>query len=148
MSFFNALNTSAAGLSAQRFRMDIITQNVANVNTTRTESGAPYRRKGVLFEEKKEPKNFSEYFDVSLHKYDVGQGVRVKRVYEDPTQGPLVYDPGHPDATAEGYVRMPNVNVVEEMVNMISASRSYEANITSMNTTKAMINRILEMGRT
>ena len=148
MSFFNALNTSASGLSAQRLRMDVLSQNLANVNTTRTETGGPYRRKGVLFEAKKEPRDFSEYFDISLHKYDAGQGVRVTQVFDDPTPGPLVYEPGHPDADANGYVRMPNVNVVEEMVNLISASRSYEANITSMNTTKAMIAKILEIGRT
>jgi flagellar basal-body rod protein FlgC len=147
MSFFNALNISASGLTAQRFRMDTISQNVANVNTTRTENGTAYRRKGVLFEAKNQPHTFSEYFDVSLHKYNVGGGVRVRKVFDDISEGPLVYEPSHPDADANGYVRMPNVNVVEEMVNLISASRSFEANVTAMNTTKSMITRIVEMGR-
>lgn len=147
MSFFNALNTSASGLSAQRLRMDTISQNIANVSTTRTEDGGPYKRKAVTFEAKNEPREFSEYFDVSLHQYNPGGGVRVKEVFEDQREGNKVYEPSHPDADEEGYVMMPNVNIVEEMVNMISASRSYEANITSMNTTKSMITKILEMGR-
>lgn len=147
MSFFSALNTSASGLSAQRLRMDTISENIANINTTRTQGGGPYKRKGVIFEAKNEGRDFSEYFDLSLHKYDVGNGVRVKEVFEDPSEGTKVYEPNHPDADADGYVTMPNVNVVEEMVNMISASRSYEANITAMNTTKSMITKILEMGR-
>lgn len=147
MSFFNALNTSAAGLSAQRLRMDTISENMANVNTTRTEDGGPYKRKGVVFEEKNGIRDFSDYFDATLHKYDVGSGVRVKEVYDDPSEGTKVYEPGHPDADENGYVTMPNVNIVEEMVNMISASRSFEANVTAMNTTKSMLQKIIDMGR-
>lgn len=148
MSFFTALSSSASGLTAQRLRMDVISENIANVNTTRTEKGEAYKRKAVLFQERNEARDFSEYFDVTLHKYKVGKGVRVTEVVEDQKEGTRVYDPGHPDADEDGYVTMPNVNVVEEMVNMISASRSYEANITSMNTTKAMLAKVLEVGRT
>lgn len=147
MSFFSALHTSASGLTAQRLRMDVISQNIANVSTTRTESGTPYKRKTVIFQEIRENGPFSRVLNDALRRGQRGEGVRVQKVVEDQFPGPKVYDPGHPDADEEGYVAMPNVNIVEEMVNMISASRSYEANVTAINNTKAMIAKTLEIGR-
>lgn len=134
MGDFSAIDVSASGLSAQRRRLDSIAENIANAETTRTESGGPYRRRQVVFEE--------------LATRELGrQGVRVSAVQEDPRPPHLVYRPGHPDADANGYVAMPNVNLVEEMVDMISATRSYEANATALNATKAMARKALELGR-
>jgi flagellar basal-body rod protein FlgC len=145
---FDSMNISATGLTAQRLRMDVISQNIANINTTRTANGGPYQRKTVIFQEIKESDPFSAYFSESIRRrQNQGMGVRVSEIIADESPGILSYDPSHPDADEEGYVRLPNVNIVEEMVNMISASRSYEANITAMNASKAMINRTLELGR-
>lgn len=145
MGFFDAMDTAASGLTAQRLRLDIISQNMANVNTTRTADGGPYKRKTVIFEQVKNESSFSSILN---QKKQVGMnGVRVARIVEDETQGALVYNPSHPDANAQGYVEMPNVNTVDEMVNMISASRSYEANVTSFNTMKSMFAKTLEIGK-
>jgi len=154
MSFFNAMNVSASGLTAQRLRMDVISENIANVNTTRTQEGGPFQRKTVLFQEIQETP-FTALFrgvfdDEGPHTHrGIGQGfgVRVQQIVRDPSDGPLHFDPYHPDANEEGYVRMPNINIVEEMVHMISASRSYEANITALNTTKGMLARTLDITR-
>ena len=153
MAFFDAMNISATGLTAQRLRMDVISENIANVNTTRTIQGGPYRRKTVLFSEIQETPFGSMLADTfedgsgTRRRAPLGMGVRVSNVVQDFDPGPMIYDPSHPDANEEGYVAMPNVNIVEEMVNMISASRSYEANITAINTAKAMMSRTLEIGR-
>ena len=147
MSFFDAMDINATGLTAQRLRMDVISENIANVSTTRTAQGGPYKRKTVVFQEIKDGSPFAEVLKDSVRRVNQGYGVRVHQIVEDEFPGPLQYDPSHPDADAEGYVRMPNINIVEEMVNMISASRSYEANVTAMNSTKAMINKTLELGR-
>ncbi|NLK20753.1 MAG: flagellar basal body rod protein FlgC [Epulopiscium sp.] len=146
MSFFNAMDTSASGLTAQRLRMDIISQNIANVNTTRTENGQPYKRKTVLFEERSNKASFSTVLKNNIEQYSTS-GVRVAGVVEDNKDLKLVYEPEHPDADENGYVRMPNVNIIEEMVNMISANRSFEANVTAMNTNKSMALKALEIGR-
>ncbi len=146
MSFFSSLDTSASALTAQRLRMDVISQNMANVDTTRTEDGGPYKRKVVLFQEIGSKASFAQYLGKAMDS-DVGKGVRVSRIVDDETPGSRVYDPTHPDADADGYVTNSNVNVVEEMVNMISASRSYEANVTAINTTKTMIAKTLEIGK-
>lgn len=146
MGYFNSLDISASGLTAQRLRMDTISQNIANVNTTRTEDGTPYRRKVVVFEEKAPDTPFSQYLNESSKKL-VGGGVRVTKVTEDNTAFKKVYDPGHPDADEEGYVELPNVDILTEMINMISATRSYEANVTSLNTSKSMAMKALEIGR-
>ncbi len=145
MGFFNAMDTAASGLTAQRLRLDVISQNMANVNTTRTADGGPYKRKAVIFEQVQNENSFSSI--LKQKKQNGGNGVRVARVVEDETQGPLVYDPTHEDANAQGYVEMPNVNTVDEMVNMISASRSFEANVTSFNTMKSMFAKALEIGK-
>ena len=149
MGFFGSMNVSATGLTAQRFRMDIISQNIANVDTTRTEDGTPYKRKITLFEERSSNPGFSEILNrtMSLSGAEYGNGVRVSRVVEDQSEGAKVYEPSHPDADAEGYVMKPNVNIVNEMVNMIAASRSYEANLTAMNATKAMLTKTLEISK-
>ena len=146
MSFFRSMNVSASGLTAQRLRMDIISQNIANINTTRTENGEPYRRKTVLFEERKEQVPFSTVLKNSIEQHN-SSGVRVSAIVEDNSDFQTVYDPEHPDADENGYVRMPNVNIIEEMVNMISANRSYEANVTAINTNKSMALQALEIGR-
>ena len=147
MSFFNSLHVSASGLTAQRLRMDVISENIANVNTTRTGNGGPYQRKTVLFQQRSGFNPFSAYLKNAINQTPQGKGVRVSRIVSDNAPGSRVYDPAHPDADADGYVMMPNVNIVTEMVNMISASRSYEANVTAMNTAKAMMAKTLEIGR-
>ncbi len=147
MSYFSALDIGASALTAQRLRMDVISQNIANANTTRSEDGLPYRRKEVLFEERTQTPSFSSFLEKSSGQYSVGGGVRAAKIVEDSSPFKSVYDPGHPDADNEGYVQMPNVNVITEMVNMISATRSYEAGITSINTTKSMAMKALEIGR-
>lgn len=148
MGLFNSFNISASALSAQRLRMDIIAQNIANVNTTRTEEGTPYRRKTVVFQEKEAEVPFSQYLSESSRlQHAIGSGVRVTNIVEDPTPFREVYDPSHPDADENGIVQMPNVEVVTEMVNMISASRAYEANVTALNASKSMATKALEIGR-
>ncbi|MDR2903397.1 MAG: flagellar basal body rod protein FlgC [Clostridiales bacterium] len=147
MGFFNTMDISASGLTAQRLRMDVLSQNIANADTTRTENGGPYRRKIILFQEKENSYPFNSFFNDAMSRAVSGNGVRVSRIVEDESPGPQIYEPSHPDADENGYVTKPNVNIVEEMVNMISASRSYEANITAINNTKAMIAKTLEISR-
>jgi len=133
MSFISAIDISSSGLTAQRLRMDTIANNIANVNTTRTEKGEPYRRKIVIFKPRPNRK-----------------GVKVARngIREDlVTPLNMKYEPGHPDADPQGYVAMPNVNVVTEMVNLIDATRAYEANVTVINTGKSMAKEALSIGR-
>ena len=143
----SAMDISASGMTAQRLRMDVISQNIANVSTTRAGDGGPYKRKTVLFQEQTDIRPFSAHLSSILNKPVQGNGVRIQRVTEDNSPGPLVYEPAHPDANAEGYIAMPNMNVVTEMVNMIAASRSYEANATAINITKAMIAKTLDLSR-
>lgn len=146
MSIFSAFNVNASGMTAQRYRMDIISENVANANTTRTQDGTPYRRKVVTFEQKgATAKTFSSFLGQASNRYD-GQGDRVRKVSEDTwTQMNMVYDPSHPDADENGYVTYPNVNIVTEMTNLIDASRSYEANATAFNASKSMAMKGLEI---
>ena len=147
MGYFGALDISASGLTAQRMRMDTISMNIANVSTTRAENGGPYRRKLTVFEERQKPAVFDGYLRAAVRGDNLGNGVRVARVVEDSAPFRTVYEPGHPEANADGYVTYPNVDVVTEMINMISASRSYEANVTSLNATKALAMKALEIGR-
>ena len=139
MPRLNALDISAMGLTAQRKRLDVVAENIANVNTTRTASAGPYRRKQVVFQSVMNNQSFTAG--------DEPEGVEVADVTADPSALKQVYEPGHPDADARGYVSMPNVNIVEEMVDMISATRSYEANVTVMNSTKAMLQKAIEIAR-
>lgn len=146
MSYMNGMNISASGMSAQRLRMDIISQNIANVNTTRDESGHPYRRQNLVFSEKT-PAPFAGFLN-SATGAKSGSGVKVTQIIEDnETPMKMVYDPSHPDANEEGYVTYPNVNTVTEMTNLIDASRSYEANVTAFNATKNMALKGLEVGK-
>ena len=146
MAFMNSINISASGLTAEKLRMDVISRNIANVNTTRTEDGTPYRRQVVVFQEDKKSMSFSDYLN-DASKSIAGSGVKVVGITEDKTPFKSVYDPGHPDADEKGYVKMPNVDIMTEMVNMISASRAYEANITAINSAKSMAMKALEIGR-
>lgn len=146
MSYMNGMNISASGMSAQRLRMDIISQNIANVNTTRDENGQSYRRQTVVFAEKT-PAPFAGFLNSATGARN-GSGVKVTQIVQD-TETPMnkVYDPSHPDADKEGYVTYPNVNTVTEMTNLIDASRSYEANVTAFNATKNMALKGLEVGK-
>lgn len=145
MSVFNGLNVSASGLTAQRLRMDTISENIANVNTTRDENGEVYRRKTVVFAEKKD---FSFSDALSSASGLKSSGVKVTKVVEDTVEDlKMVYDPSHPDANEDGYVSYPNVNTVTEMTNLIDASRAYEANVTAFNATKNMLQQTLQMGK-
>ena len=149
MGLFLGIDASASGLTAERLRMDVISNNIANSNTTRTDRGGAYRRRYVVFEPReREPKTFEQTLmkAVGLSR-QTGEGVRAVQIAEDDTQGPLVYDPGHPDANADGYVEKPNVNIVSEMVDMITAQRAYEANSTAINAAKAMASKALEIGK-
>ena len=148
MSIFKSFGVNASGMTAERYRMDIISQNVANANTTRTEDGTPYKRKIVTFYEKTtNPSSFGTIFAKSRGQ-DVGDGVKVSGVYEDNTEEmKKVYDPSHPDADEDGYVWYPNVNIVTEMTNMIDSSRAYEANATAFTASKTIAMKGLEIGR-
>lgn len=145
MSAMSGMNISASAMSAQRLRLDIISQNIANVNTTRDADGNPYRRKMVVFAEK----NMSPFGDILMKTAgNTGSGVKVTEIAEDTkTAMRKVYDPSHPDADEDGYVTYPNVNIVQEMTDMIDATRSYEANVTAFNATKAMAMKSLEIGK-
>jgi len=146
MGLFNAFAISASGLTAERLRMDVISNNIANVNTTRTVEGGPYMRQRVVFEPRGEKLNFlfPAVFDKSKRASQM-QGVKITQIINDPTPPRLVFDPGHPDANKDGYVAMPNVNIVKEMVDMISATRAYEANVTAINSAKTMAAKALDI---
>lgn len=148
MGMFDAFNVNASGLTAQRYRMDVISQNVANANTTRTEDGTPYVRKIVTFEEKQGSfGTFSSVFGSASDRFK-SHGVKVSGTYEDKsTEGKMVYDPAHPDADENGYVTYPNVNIITEMTNLIDASRSYEANATAFNASKTIAMQGLNLGK-
>ena len=148
MGILNAFAISASGLTAERLRMDVISNNIANVNTTRTVEGGPYSRQRVIFEPRGEKTGsvFPYVFD-KTKQAALFQGVRVTGIVNDPTPPRMMYDPGHPDADKDGYVAMPNVNIVKEMVDMISATRSYEANVTSINSAKTMAAKALDIGK-
>ncbi len=138
MSVFQAMNISASGLTAERLRMDVVAGNIANQNTTRTENGEAYRRKIAVF---------SEHLETSRTGQSQVAGIRAVEIVEDDSDLIPVYDPTHPDANEEGYYYMPNVNVLNEMVDLMVASRSYEANVTAMNASKSMYMKALEIGR-
>lgn len=151
MSIFNSLNISASGLTAQRLRMDVIASNLSNAETTRAvqnENGEwePYRRKMVVFEPKET--SFQSFLQkAQAGSTSVGKGVRVREIVEDQEPFKSVYNPSHPDADENGYVLLPNVDPLKEMVDLMSATRSYEANVTSVNATKDMLLKALEIGK-
>jgi flagellar basal-body rod protein FlgC len=144
MSIFGAIDVAASGMTAERLRLDVISNNIANVNTTRTADGGPYRRQFVVFEPRQgDASSFSQVMSGQLQL----NGVRVSGIRKDDSPLRMVYEPGHPDADAQGYVRMPNINIVTEMVDMMTASRAYEANVTSVNVAKSMMLKALEIGK-
>lgn len=143
MAFLESLNISGSGLTAQRFRMDVISENIANIDTTRTENGEPYRRKMVVLASEN---SFKEMMVKNIKDYESG-GVGVREIVEDQSEFKLVYDPEHPDADMNGYVKMPNVDSLKETVDMMEAYRAYQANVTALNTTKQMAVKALEIGR-
>ncbi|QDP40171.1 flagellar basal body rod protein FlgC [Radiobacillus deserti] len=151
MGIFNSINTSASALTAQRLRMDTVSSNLANAETTRAtinENGEyePYRRKMVVFQPK--DASFNSFLQrARAGSSSVGNGVRVKEIVEDDEPFKLVYNPNHPDANEEGYVQLPNVDPLQEMVDLMSATRSYEANVTALNATKGMLLKALEIGK-
>jgi flagellar basal-body rod protein FlgC len=151
MGIFDSLHISASGLTAQRLRLDVIAGNIANANTTRGVDGQPYRRQIVTLGERT-ASSFQNVLSQEIGQAP-GQGVRVTGIVKDETAFKLVYDPSHPDAVKNpndpmfGYVRMPNVDIAREMVDMISATRSYEANVTAINAAKSQALKALEIGR-
>ncbi len=149
MEISESLAPSVTALDAQRRRLNVIASNLANAQSTRAADGRPYRRRDVVFESAPVHPKFQRMLRQAsgLGRPDEVHGVKVVRVIEDLQPGPAIYDPKHPDADDKGYVRMPNVNVMEEMVNMIGASRAYEANVQAVNTTRAMWSRALDIGK-
>lgn len=148
MGVFSSFDISASGMTAQRTRLDVISHNIANVNSTRDADGNIYKRKTVVFQEKAYY-SFDDALTNAAGMYGkVGNGVKISRITEDTdTEGRMVYDPSNPDADENGYVTYPNVNTVTEMTNMIDASRSYEANVTAFNAAKNMALKALEIGK-
>ena len=145
MDISSAMEISASGLSAQRKRMEIISSNLANIETTRTKEGGPYRRKDVVFSSAPLETSFSSQLNARLAEH--AQKVVVSKIVEDQTAPKLVFNPGHPDANEKGYVAMPNINLMTEMVNLINASRSFEANVQAINASKSMALRAIDLGR-
>jgi flagellar basal-body rod protein FlgC len=145
MGLFDAIDVAGSGLAAERLRMDVTAGNLANAQTTQGANGQPYRRREVVLQEAQGGQSFGSIL-ASASSSPVN-GVQVAGIVEDPSAPRRVYDPGHPDADAQGYVTLPNVNPVTEMVDLISASRSYEANVTSMQTAKQLFSKTLELLR-
>jgi flagellar basal-body rod protein FlgC len=141
MNLLTALDVNSSGLTAQRKRVEVSSSNLANSQTTRTDEGGPYRRKDVVFQTSSFQESLSTAMDGGV------QGVEVSDIVNDPRPFDRRYEPGHPDADKDGYVSYPNVNVMEEMANLVEASRSYEANIAAIGVVKTMINRTLDLGR-
>ncbi len=146
MSMLDSMEISSSGLSAQRIRMKTISSNIANINTTRTPGGGPYRRKETIFAAMPSHKSFLQEL-LDQEKDDGTRHVKVVGVVEDSRPPKMKYDPSHPDANEEGYVELPNIDIVEEVTNMMISRRSFEANIASINATKNMIIRSLEIGK-
>ena len=157
MAFLSALNISASGMTAERMRLDVVSENISNLETTRTEDGGPYKRKMVVFETVKN-RSFQEVLNGAargirdengrkIKSIGSAGGVRVAEIVEDDRDFKPVYDPLHPDADVDGYVMMPNVDLVKETIDGMSASRGYDANLTAFNAVKAMATKALEIGR-
>lgn len=149
MAFLSSLDISGSALTASRLRMDVISENIANATTTRTEAGGPYRRKMVVYRSA-DPKEDS-FGSILSNKLDsaskVPGGVKVEGIVEDQTPFTTVYDPSHPDADADGYVQMPNVDVTKETLDMMAVTRAYSANINAFNAVKNMASKALEIGK-
>ena len=146
MNIFTALDINATGLTAQRQRIEVISSNLANAGTTRTAEGGPYRRKDLVFESTPPESSFASAFNAQLES-GVEQGVQVIGIYQDASPFIRKYEPAHPDADVEGYVTYPNVSPIEEMVNLLSATRSFEANTQAINAIKEIAAKSVEIGR-
>jgi flagellar basal-body rod protein FlgC len=146
MNIFSALQIAASGLTAQRQRVEVISSNLANADTTRTEQGGPYRRKDLVFTTQSVQGSFQTMLGEAMDG-EMGKGVRVAGIYEDNSPFIRRYEPGHPDADAEGYVLTPNLSPIEEMVNLISATRSFEANTQAISAIKEIAQKSLEIGK-
>ncbi len=140
----SSFDISASALTAQRLRMDVIAQNIANASSTRTEGGEPYRRKITVLSPQKAKNSFGSYLSKSMAS---GGGVKVSAIIEDKTPFKIMHDPAHPDADENGNVRLPNVDTTQEMLDMMASTRAYESNITVLNATKSMAMKALEIGR-
>ena len=149
MSVFDSMRINASGLSLERLKMDTISTNIANVNTTRTEDGGPYMRKEVVFEEalKNERYKASTSYGTNSAYEKKSFGVRVTELVEDDENFKRVYEPNHPDADEDGYITMPNVNLVDEMISLINTQRTYEANVTALNSSKDMLKNALRISK-
>jgi flagellar basal-body rod protein FlgC len=147
MDFFTSLDVSSSALTAERTRMNLISNNLANANATRTAEGGPYKRKDAVFATQQTGQSFNEKLEKALKGGPPPNGVQVVEIIEDQRPPRMQYDPGHPDANPQGYVALPNVNVVEEMADMIAATRAYEANVTAVQAAKSMALKTLEISR-
>ncbi|MGL4981665.1 MAG: flagellar basal body rod protein FlgC [Treponemataceae bacterium] len=151
MGLFTSINTASTGMTVSRLRTDVISDNIANASTTRTQDGGPYRRSRVVVEPMDKKLTWNTPFVPSDLESGTGKGVRALKIEKDMSEGKLIYDPSHPDAIKAGpktgYVEYPNVNIVNEMVDLIAASRSYEANTSVIQGAKEMFNKALEIGR-
>lgn len=145
MDIFTTFDIAASGLNAQRTRLNTISANLANAETTSTPEGGPYKKKSVVFQTEALP--FKQHLQASLGNQGQTQGVKVARIVEDTSAPQRIYDPAHPDAKEDGYVEMPNISVFKEMVDMMSASSSYEANTTAIKSAKRMAMKALDIGR-
>jgi flagellar basal-body rod protein FlgC len=143
MDIFTTFAISGSALKAQKIRLDTVSSNLANAETTSTPEGGPYKKKSVYFQST--PTSFDQHLDSALR--GSAQGVAVTKIIEDPDPPRKVYNPSHPDAAEDGYVEMPNVDVLKEMVDMMSATRSYQANVTTIQSAKRMAQKALEIGR-
>jgi flagellar basal-body rod protein FlgC len=145
MSLFNLLSVSSSGMTAQRHRAELLVENMANSETTRTSAGGPYRRKDVVFESQAQGSPFSDVFQRATGEGPVGVGV--SELVVDQSEPELRYMPGHPDARPDGYVAFPRLNPAEDMANLLGATRGYQANVAAMSATKDMIHRSLDLLR-
>lgn len=146
MSFFKAMDISSSGLAAQRLRMNVLSSNLANAQSTRGEDGGPYKRRDVVFQAQQVGDKFEDFLSGGPNGSEL-QKVSVVDIHKDTKEPRKVFDPSHPDADGTGYVEMPNIQVMSEMVNMIAATRAFEANATALNDAKQMAMKALEIGR-
>ena len=149
MAFLTSMNVVGSGLTAQQLRLDVISENITNINTTRTEGGGPYTRKMVVFEAESAPSPFQSALARAWGTAGETRegGVRVTQIVEDPSDYKLVSDPTHPDANEDGYVEMPNVDLIKEMTDAMAASQAYSANVTAFNVLKQVVAKGLEIGK-
>lgn len=148
MAFLSSMDVVGSGLTAQKLRLDVISENITNINTTRTEDGGPYRRKMVVMESEGTKSPFAQALDRALgRESESAGGVKVTQIAEDPSDFKLVYDPENPDANEEGYVEMPNIDLVQEMADAMAASQAFSANVTAFNVLKQVAAKGLEIGK-